>query len=900
MRREFQVILTAATGAILFLSFDDVSTAQKLAAKEWWSLTPLHKPPPPIVKNQDWVRTPIDAFILAMLEEKGLTPAPEIDRVGFLRRAKFDLHGLPPTPEEIEEFVKDSSPNAFEHLIDRLLASSLYGERWGRFWLDIAHYADTHGFDKDKRRPWAWLFRDWIIQALNEDMPYHRFVCMQIAGDVMEPNTPEGVIATGFVVAGPWDYVGQVELKEGTVDKLKTRNLDRDDMVTTVISSFMSTTVHCARCHNHKFDPISQKEYYQLQAVFAGVERGERAYLTSDDKNQLAALQLQRHALVAKHTVLEKRIKELTSPELAQLTMTIEQWQEALAKLPAIKGQKPSPSNGWHSAIEPSPDATKWVQVDLGKSLSIDEIRLLPARPTDFADTPGFGFPVRFTVAVSDDPAFKQAQVLVDHSKADYANPGDVPFVISVQGKKARYVRVTANKLLKRLNDYTFALAELQVDSGGKNVALGAKVSSLDSIDFGRWGKQYLVDNFDSRMSLPDLSDPAIAATFKKRNELLSKIQKVEQQRQSLAVKLIDHATRQEFDKVKLQLAHLGEEQKKILAAHKVYSVLPVPPRPIHVLKRGDVEEPKALVGPTALSLIPGLSPALKIDNPKSEGQGRLALAKWIVDKNNVLTWRSFVNRVWQYHFGQGLVDTPNDFGKNGSRPTHPQLLDWLAIEFRDGGQSLKKLHKLIMLSSVYRQSTKHHEANAKKDGDNRYLWKMNRKKLDAEAIRDSVLFVSGQMNFTMGGPGFDLFRFKDDHSPVYDYTDVKFINDPRTYRRTVYRFVVRSVPNPFLETLDCADPNISVPRRTETLTALQALALLNNPFMVRQSEYFAERLTKLSADPKHQIDWAYRLAFSRSPTVVELKAVLAYRQKYGLANACRILLNTNEFMFVE
>jgi hypothetical protein len=712
----------------------------------------------------------------------------------------------------------------------------------------------------------------------------------------MEPGDPEGVSATGFVVAGPWDFVGHVELKEGTVDKHKTRNLDRDDMLTSVASTFLSTTVHCARCHDHKFDPISQKEYYQLQSVFAGVERGDRSFLTSEARQQLAALQLQQNNLLAKQSALQAKIKKLSSTELARLDADLAAWKHALAKLPAPKGQKPSPSNGWHSAIMPTADTTKWVQVDLGQSMPLDEIRLVPARPTDFPDTPGFGFPVRFAVAISEDADFKDATLLADHRQADFPNPGNTPFLVTGRGKNARYVRVTASKLWKRHNDYTFALAELQVDSGGKNVTLGATVTSLDSIEAGRWSRKYLVDDFDSRIALPDLKDPAA----RQRYELTSKIQQGELVRRQLAEKLIDAATRQEFDKTRAALATLSEKIKHVQTSSKVYAVVPITPRPIHLLKRGNVEDKQELVGPAALALIPGLSAKLKIDNPNDEGQRRLALAKWIVHRNNVLTWRSIVNRVWQYHFGQGLVDTPNDFGKNGTRPTHPELLDWLAVEFRDGGQSFKKLHRLIMLSRVYRQSTKHHAANAKIDADNRYVWKMSRKKLDAEAVRDSVLSVSGQLKFDMGGPGYDLFRFKDDHSPVYDHSDIKFINDPRTYRRTVYRFVVRSVPNPFLDTLDCADPNISVPRRNETLTALQALSLLNNPFMVKQSEYFAQRLEKLSADPKQQIEWAYRLAFSRVPTPAELNTVLAYRQKHGLANACRILFNTSEFLFVD
>jgi hypothetical protein len=281
------------------------------------------------------------------------------------------------------------------------------------------------------------------------------------------------------------------------------------------------------------------------------------------------------------------------------------------------------------------------------------------------------------------------------------------------------------------------------------------------------------------------------------------------------------------------------------------------------------------------------------------EGARRAALADWIADDANVLTWRSIVNRVWQYHFGKGLVDTPNDFGRNGSRPSHPELLDYLASEFRSA-DSFKKLHRQILLSAVYRQASIHDSAGAKQDADNRLLWRMNRQRLDAESIRDSVLAISGKMDYKMYGPGYDLFRFKDDHSPIYDHLDVNFINRPESWRRTVYRFVVRSVPNPFLETLDCADPNINVPVRNTTMTALQALALLNTPFMVKQAEYFAERVRKMEKEPARQVDAAIRLAFGRPATEQERTALSTYIQRHGLASACRLLFNANEFMFVD
>ncbi len=284
------------------------------------------------------------------------------------------------------------------------------------------------------------------------------------------------------------------------------------------------------------------------------------------------------------------------------------------------------------------------------------------------------------------------------------------------------------------------------------------------------------------------------------------------------------------------------------------------------MLRRGEVERPGPPATPGALACLPGLDPEFHLSQIDNEGSRRLALAQWITDPRNVLTWRSIVNRVWHYHFGRGLVDTPSDFGRHGSFPSHPALLDWLTVEFLAGGQSIKELHRLILRSAVYQQSFESDLSSARIDADNRLLWRMNRQRLDAESLRDSVLAISGKLDLRMGGPGFELFRFKDDHSPIYDHDALEKINDPGAWRRTVYRFVVRSVPNPFLECLDCADPNINTPVRSTTLTALQALALLNDPFMIDQAQHFAERLMEMSRDPVHQINAAYRLCFGRSP----------------------------------
>ena len=378
------------------------------------------------------------------------------------------------------------------------------------------------------------------------------------------------------------------------------------------------------------------------------------------------------------------------------------------------------------------------------------------------------------------------------------------------------------------------------------------------------------------------------------------KITRTEGRRQELKDARIDATTRAELDRASAELADIEARIKTLPAPEMVYAIVPHAPRPIHLLNRGDVEQPGELVAPGTLSCVPGPDPDFPTSDSEDEGRRRAALARWIASPKNVLTWRSIANRVWHYHFGRGIVDTPNDFGRNGSEPTHPELLDWLAVELLENGQSLKALHRTIVRSAVYRQASRDDRAAAAIDSDNRLLWRMNRQRLDAELIRDSVLAIGGALDLTMGGPGFDLFRFKDDHSPIYDHTAPDKVDHPQSRRRTVYRFIVRSVPNPFLDCLDGADPNINTPVRSSTITALQALALLNDLFMVKQAERFARRLEAASDDPRRQIEAAYVLALGRPPRPEERDALAAHAARHGLANACRLLFNTNEFVFID
>jgi len=343
----------------------------------------------------------------------------------------------------------------------------------------------------------------------------------------------------------------------------------------------------------------------------------------------------------------------------------------------------------------------------------------------------------------------------------------------------------------------------------------------------------------------------------------------------------------------------LAKELAALPEPKQFYGFESIPARKIAVLKRGDVTKPGDEVTPGAPSCVDGISVDFPV-GPGNEGKRRAALAEWLTNTKNPLTRRSIVNRVWQYHFGRGIAATPSDFGRNGIAPTNPELLDYLTTEFVKNGESIKKLHRLIVSSATYKQSSANNEKAAAVDADNEWLWRQNRTRLDAEQVRDSVLAVSGKLDATMGGPGYEPFHFVDDKSPVYDHLDIASINNPATWRRTVYRFAVRSVPNPLLECLDCADPSINTPVRTSTITALQSLALLNDPFILKQAENFAERLSKAAKSSADQVKAGFRLAFGRAPTSAESETLVPLVEKQGLPTFCRVLFNTNEFFFVD
>jgi cytochrome c553 len=691
-----------------------------------WAWHPIKRPAVPKISSA--MRNPIDSFIAARLAQAGLQMSPEADRRTLIRRLSFDLLGLPPTLERVRAFANDRDPRAYEKLVDEMLRSPRYGERWARHWLDVVHYGDTHGYDKDKPRPNAWPYRDYVIRALNEDKPYARFVEEQIAGDALYPGSRDGVIALGFISAGPWDFIGHAELPETKIDGKIARHLDRDDMVANTMGTFTSVTVHCAQCHDHKFDPISQEDYYSLQAVFSALDRADKQYFPDP-------------AMTERFNQLDGRRREISERKRAIERDAARNAGDAVVKFDARIAEAAKKPDG---------------------AGELAELKLKRAQAVDAAMKP-------------------EARVERDSIDAELAQ---------VREKLSRFPK--------------------------------PEVVFAGTVYYG-------IGDFRGT----------------------------------------------------------GADRGK--------------PRPIYLLARGQVTTPVREVGPGALSLFTFRPARFTLPKDAPESARRAALARWITDPQNPLTWRSIVNRIWQYHFGVGLVATPNDFGLNGAAPSHPELLDYLTSEFRDGGGSLKKLHKLIVMSATYRQSSMGNPRAEKADANNTLLWRQNRRKLEAEAMRDSVLAVTGKLDLTMGGPGWQDFVIeRPEHSPHYEY-GLADPDDKRTWRRSIYRFIVRSQTQPWMTALDCADPSMRVDRRNESISPLQSLALLNNGFMITQALHFAERLQKERPDDlARQIERAHFLAFGRAPTAAERKRSIAFARSYGLPNLCRALLNLNEFAFAD
>ncbi len=933
-----------------------LSSAEQARLREWiaagapwpghWAYRALEAPPVPDLADakfpgtasfdaRSWALAPIDRFVARELVERGLSPSPEADRRTLLRRVSLDLTGLPPTYEQTQAFLADTAPDAYERVVDRLLASPAHGERRARHWMDLVHFAESHGQDQDRPREHAWPYRDYLIRALNEDKPYSRFVEEQVAGDVLFPDDAWATVATGFLAAGPWDESSLRDIREDSADREIGRYLDRDDIVTTVMQTFASATVQCARCHDHKFDPISQQDYYSLQAVFAGTDKANRPY---DTDPGVASARRERLELKAS---LPRMLSEHDSALIdAELQSRVAEWEASLA---------PKQLN-WQVTGIASAHSADGVPLTL-----LDDGSLLAGGAAPLVDT--------YTIVLRAPQSIVRAlkiEVLPDE-RLPHGGPGRAEngnFHLSE-------VRVEAIES-PGLGD----LADLaRAATPGRRLKLEHPVADFDQADWNfskaiddkpetAWGihpeegkPHHAVIAFDAPVSSRAANDsrpgsetgspPGVALRvvleqLHGRNHVIGRLRlwssdvapaggAAKPAKPEIAAILATPAgERGDDQRRRLAAAYLEEKADRELAALPAPSLVycgtsrfaaegsfrPTPaPRKVCVLHRGQLNDPRGEALPGALSCVEGLGRELAISELANEGERRAALAHWLSDRRNGLTWRSIVNRLWQHHLGQGLVETQSDFGRMGAAPSHPELLDYLAAELRDHGGSLKHLHRLIVTSAVYRQSSDEQPRDGlagdalasqrEQDPSDRWLWRMRRRRLDAESLRDSLLFLSGKLDSSMGGPSVKQFvQTPGVHvTPNVDYFAFP-LDDPANRRRSVYRFLFRTLPDPFMESLDCPDASQLTPRRTESVTALQALATLHDRLVVRQCEFMAERIENESpGEPARQL---FHTLLRREPRPEEARALGDYIARHGLANACRFVINTNEFMFVD
>lgn len=856
-----------------------------------WSLTPLL---PQQVPDADG-SSPIDAFVAAKLFQNGLNFSPPADRASWMRRVYFNLIGLPPSPQELKAFLEDASPQAAERVVDRLLASPRHGERWARHWMDVARYAETHGHDEDAIRPNAWPYRDWLIRSLNNDMPYAEFVRQQIAGDIIASEEDAwATAATGFLGCGPWDESSQMGIQDGTVDKKIAQYLDRDDMLTATMQTFTSTTAHCARCHDHKFDPVSLHDYYALQAVFAGVDKVERPFEPNSTLNRKRSDLLRQQQQLNDGNYPETR---LNSPEVVA---AVDAWETRLH----------NQEQQWRILMPATITTSSGCRHDIQNDGSILFSGDAPERDT-------------YTITGSIDTSRitgVQLEVLTDPTLPENG-PGRAPngnlhlseITIRVGGKLAAIGRATADynqagwEIGRAIDGNRESAWGIHPQVGKRHHAVFALVKPIEcqpgteieiTLEQLHGGSHIIGRPRISTTSelQPEASDPLpidLATLL-----AVPKSVRSEQQQQAIAIAYLKRETAHE-------IAALPEPEM-VYAIASDFSPngnfkAAMTPRDVHVLHRGDVLSPIELAQPGALSCIPGLPARFNLPDANNEGARRAALANWLAHPDNVLTWRSIVNRVWHYHFGRGIAATPNDFGKMGALPSHPELLDWLAVTFRDGGGSLKWLHKTIVLSDTYRQSTADRDAGIAIDPENLLLWRMNRRHLEAESIRDAVLCLTDMLDLKMGGPSARQFHTSPGvHvTPVVDYLNFD-PDEAANFRRGVYRFVFRTVPDPLMQALDCPDASQLTAKRETSATALQALAMLNNRFLVRQSEHLATRLKCTGDGLEAQIAALFLHAYSRPPTQEELRAVADYARQHGLANACRVVINSSEFLYLQ
>ncbi len=795
-----------------------------------WSLRPIARPQPPVLAAAAGARNPIDAFVRDRLKKAQLDPTPEADRRTLIRRLTLDLTGLPPTPEEIDTFLRDQAIDAYERLVERLLASPRYGERWGRHWLDVARFGESHGYETNMPRYNAWPYRDYVIRAFNQDVPYSRFIEDQIAGaGAGDPLDPLSLAATGFLVAGTHDGVGNAT-REGM---LQQRMDDLDDMIAATCSTFLGLSVQCARCHDHKFDPIPQRDYYAIQALLAGVQHGERevsAVSRPDDAERL------------------ERIKA----ELGRVELALDQ-SEPLAD-PAASTPSRVMASPLRNVERFRPVRARAVRLRVlatadGLEPCLDEIE------ASGPDLPGLNL------------ASKSQGARATASSEYEGNP------------RHRIVHLNDDRLS---NERSWIPRE--AGKGWARIAFKTPVV-IDRVVWGRDRTGVYRDRLAVDYRVEVETEPGrfvVVASSADRAPYRAGA---------------TSSARPEPPERAALLARQAALRERLLALSKpqtIYAGMFTSPEPTHLLARGDPMQPGDLVAPASLTSV---EPRITLRADAPDQDRRRALAQWLADPANPLPARVLVNRVWQYHFGAGLVATPNDFGALAAPPSHPELLDWLASQFIASGWSIKHLQRLIVLSATYRQASAANPNGLARDAQNVLLWRFAPRRLEAEAIRDAILAASGELDSRMGGPSYSIWIPNTNYVATYEPRPRL---DASTFRRMVYQLRPRGRLDTVFGVFDCPDAAQTVPRRLASTTAAQALAMWNSAFVLERARALAARARQESGpDPGALVERVFALVLGRAPSDREREAALALVHTVSPEALARVLYNANEFLTI-
>lgn len=855
----------------------DYSTERR-AGYDWWSLQPLAEVQPPAPDAH-----PVDAFVMAALKEAGLEPSPPASPRVLIRRATYDLTGLPPSPEEADAFIaacleETGEPGrvgerAWRELVDRLLESPAYGEQWGRHWLDVARYGESNGYERNVLFDNIWPYRDYVIRSFNEDKPFSRMVVEQLAADAVAPDDPDTEVGMTFLVCGPYDDVGNQDPARAA--QIRADNVD--EMIRTTSEAFLGLTVGCARCHDHKFDPISTADYYRMYATFAGVFPGDREVATAEQRE---ARKQQVAPLVEKSAVALRERNEFEQAIVARGEARAAEYE------------------------------ARWTRPTTSRNLTEEHFAPVQARF------------LRLVVEGRDDDPYAVAGYRVDELEVWTAEPDPRNVAAAAAGGRARGASNVPRDFAEAYR------ADLAIDGkyGARWMATGpelliefAQPETIARVTFSSDRTAALAERHPET---PFVAEYRIEVSLdgKDWSEVANTRDRQPANERHRRKRLI------EFEITPEERARLAALDAASAAASAAVSAVP----PLPVLRVGRLEQPRAeqtvfLGGdpqrpgdPVAPASLLGLDRAtggytLPADAPERER--RLALARWITHKDNPLPARVLANRLWHYHFGAGLVSTPSDFGFMGMPPSHPELLDWLARELQwpshnpEGGEyslpqrmaqawRLKRMHRLLMHSQAYRQSSAWREDAARVDADTRLLWRFPPRRLRAEEIRDSMLLVAGVLDARMGGPGFRLYDYLNDNVSTYRPLDK---HGPETYRRAVYHQQARAMHIDLVTDFDAPDCAFSAPRRAQTTTPLQALTLFNHDFTLDMAQALAFRIAQETGeDASAQVARGYALVFGRAPEPEELEAATALLRKHGPAAFCRAMLNANEFVYLD